>query len=107
VIDGIIATSRGAIAVEVKLVKDLRNWQNRVTSAAYHLLAFREAAKGRYDRLSVLVAVVVDNKRTPFEMSRRLRDLRSVHPEMDVRVFFLPELLEKYGVSEQLDPMYQ
>jgi hypothetical protein len=106
-IDGIVVTSRGAIAVEVKLVKDLRNWQSRVMSAAYRLLSFREAAKGRYDNLSVLVAVVVDNKRTPFEMSRRLREFRGVYPELDVRIFFLPELLDKYGLSLQVDPMPQ
>jgi hypothetical protein len=100
-VDGIIVTDRGAIAVEVKLVKDLRNWQNRVTRAAYSLLSSREAAEKRYGRISILVAVVVDNMRTNFEMSRRLRELRSVYPELDVRMYFLPELLEKYGVSPQ------
>ena len=98
-IDGIIATSRTAIAVEVKLVKDLRNWQSRVAEAAHHLLSAREAAKQRYEHVSILVAVVVDNKRTSFASSRRLRELMRMYPELDVRVDFLPELLDKYGVS--------
>lgn len=100
-IDGIIATSRGAIAVEVKLVKDLRNWQNRIIDRVHYLLSVREVAKERYGSVSILVAVVVDNKRTSSEMSRRLRELRRLYPELDVRIFFLPELLEKYGLSTQ------
>lgn len=99
-IDGIIATaSGGAVAVEVKLVRDLRNLQNRLVDAAYQLLSIREIAKERYGSLSILVAVVVDNKRTSFDMDRRLREFRQVYPDLDVRMYFFPELLEKYGVS--------
>jgi len=101
-IDGLIVTGSSAIAVEVKVLRDLKNWKNRVADKLYFMFSALEAAKKRYNNVRLLVAVVVDSKRTPFDVSRRLRELRMIHPEVDVRIYFLPELLDKYGVSPEI-----
>ena len=103
-VDGIITTESEMILVEVKVVRSVEFGLRRVREFSAIAQQYREALDITTTlRTRTILAVAIDAKRPPDadSVKRYEERISKLREQVELRIFFLPELLQKFGFPEE------